>query len=165
MKIPSSCCQLRYKEVFKPSPEAVTIVMEYADDGDLQGKLTQARNLRRPVPEEQVLSWLAQVVLALDHLHANGIIHRDIKTANMFLTKDGTLKLGDFGVSRQFDESADPEMIRCKTPVVSDGLCAYLHDEADVVFAGHADVHGARDMCGWPVRAEGRHLGAGLCRV
>ena len=94
---------IKYHEVFKDSPESLTILMEYADDGDIQGKLLQARKAFRHVPEETILGWLAQVVHALQYLHAHGIIHRDVKTANMFLTKNGTVKLGDFGVSRQFE--------------------------------------------------------------
>jgi serine/threonine protein kinase len=103
--------------VIHGAADVLTIVMEYADDGDLQGKIVQARNTRRPLAEDLILYWTAQVVLALHHLHQNGIIHRDIKTANLFLTKAGLVKVGDFGVSRQFEEGEDPELARCKTPV------------------------------------------------
>ena len=76
--------------------------MEYADDGDVLSKLNQERTANTYIDEETILAWLAQCVNALAHLHSNGIIHRDVKTANMFLTKEGVLKLGDFGGSRHF---------------------------------------------------------------
>ena len=92
----------RYKEVLRPSPETLVIIMEYADDGDVLSKLNQARTAKTYIEEDAVVSWLAQCVNALEYLHSNGIIHRDVKTANMFLTKEGVLKLGDFGGSRHF---------------------------------------------------------------
>ena len=76
--------------------------MEYADDGDVLAKIKLAKETQTYIEEDTVVSWLAQCVVALSHLHSNGIIHRDVKTANMFLTKEGVLKLGDFGVSRHF---------------------------------------------------------------
>jgi serine/threonine protein kinase len=45
-----------------------------------------------------------QILNGLRHLHQNRIVHRDIKSLNIFLTKDGLCKLGDFGVSRQMTE-------------------------------------------------------------
>ena len=92
----------RYKEVLRPSPASLVIIMEYADDGDVLAKIKHAREVQTLIAEETILSWLAQCVVALAHLHSNGIIHRDVKTANMFLTKEGILKLGDFGGSRHF---------------------------------------------------------------
>lgn len=59
--------------------------------------------------EEQLLGYFVQLVAALAHVHAIGILHRDIKTNNVFLTGQGLLKLGDFGISkvrRQTDSCA-----------------------------------------------------------
>ncbi len=72
--------------------------MEYADDGDLQAKVNLASTTHRPIPEDTVLTIGAQVIFALVHLHDQGVLHRDIKTANVFLSKSGSAKLGDFGV-------------------------------------------------------------------
>lgn len=52
------------------------------------------------IPESQIVHWLAQVCLAIQHVHERKIIHRDIKTQNIFLTKEGDVKLGDFGIAR-----------------------------------------------------------------
>jgi len=46
------------------------------------------------------LDWFTQVCLAIKHVHKQKIIHRDIKSQNVFLTKEGKVKLGDFGIAR-----------------------------------------------------------------
>lgn len=48
----------------------------------------------------QVLGWFAQMLLALQHVHSQDVLHRDLKTQNIFLTKEGYIKLGDFGIAR-----------------------------------------------------------------
>ena len=64
------------------------------------------RSERRPYPKlTQAASIFVMITLALRHVHARRIVHRDVKAANVFLTKRGVAKLGDFGVSRQLDVS------------------------------------------------------------
>ena len=80
----------------------IYIVMEYADGGDLAAKIKkQKRELRKPFSEDQILTYFIQVCLALKHLHKKHILHRDLKTMNVFLTSSDVVKLGDFGVSKQ----------------------------------------------------------------
>eukprot|EP00659_Diplonema_papillatum_P015537 gene15537-23709_t len=80
----------------------IYIVMEYADGGDLATKIKkQKREVRKPFTEEQILTYFIQVCLALKHLHKKHILHRDLKTMNVFLTSSDVVKLGDFGVSKQ----------------------------------------------------------------
>lgn len=56
--------------------------------------------------EEQILEWFCQILLAIKDIHAKNIIHRDIKAQNIFLTKTGLVKIGDFGVSTQTSSCA-----------------------------------------------------------
>ena len=77
------------------------IVMEYADGGDLLQKITLARSGKQPkIGEQMVWSYFIQMLHGLQALHDRQIVHRDIKCANLFLTKQGVLKLGDLNVSK-----------------------------------------------------------------
>ena len=74
--------------------------MENADGGDLLAKINAATKARRHICEEQAWSYFIQMVRGLGALHDLKIVHRDIKCANLFLTKDGSVKLGDLNVSK-----------------------------------------------------------------
>ncbi|NWH32930.1 NEK3 kinase, partial [Chloropsis hardwickii] len=86
---------------FKESFEAdghLYIVMEYCDDGDLMQKIKhQGGNL---FPEDTILHWFVQMCLAVKYIHDKRVLHRDIKSKNVFLTQSGKVKLGDFGSAR-----------------------------------------------------------------
>eukprot|EP01012_Entosiphon_sulcatum_P017949 TRINITY_DN226_c0_g1_i1.p1 TRINITY_DN226_c0_g1~~TRINITY_DN226_c0_g1_i1.p1 ORF type:complete len:495 (-),score=82.31 TRINITY_DN226_c0_g1_i1:8-1492(-) len=99
------------------TPEKMYIIMEFADGGDLQGYVRdhKRRNGWKPLPEEQVLLWFVQLCLALDYLHNKRVLHRDLKTANIFLTAQGTVKLGDFGFSKRIQTDRMAHTI-CGTP-------------------------------------------------
>jgi NIMA (never in mitosis gene a)-related kinase 1/4/5 len=74
--------------------------MEYADGGDLQSKINDLKKTYRFMKEEEIWSIFYQMVVGLDALHSIKIVHRDIKCANIFLTKSGHAKLGDLNVSK-----------------------------------------------------------------
>ena len=80
---------------------SLCIVMEHADGGDLLQKITLARSGKVPkISEQTVWSYFIQMLHGLQALHDRHIVHRDIKCANLFLTTDGVLKLGDLNVSK-----------------------------------------------------------------
>lgn len=92
---------ISYKEsFFEDATSTLCIVMEYADDGDLLNKITQTQKARRTIDEAEVWSLFIQMILGLQCLHDLKIVHRDIKCANLFLTKAGVLKMGDLNVSK-----------------------------------------------------------------
>ena len=74
--------------------------MDLADNGDLSSLLNQNRQKHEYVPEKQIWHYFIQLTRGLQTLHDLKIVHRDIKCANIFLTKDGVLKLGDLNVSK-----------------------------------------------------------------
>ncbi|EAX08906.1 NIMA (never in mitosis gene a)-related kinase 3, isoform CRA_b [Homo sapiens] len=86
---------------FKESFEAeghLYIVMEYCDGGDLMQKIKQQKG--KLFPEDMILNWFTQMCLGVNHIHKKRVLHRDIKSKNIFLTQNGKVKLGDFGSAR-----------------------------------------------------------------
>ena len=81
---------------FFPHRGALFIVMEYVEGQDLYDLLEQSPRL----PPDIVVIIALQVARALDYAHFRGVIHRDVKPANIILSKLGTVKLTDFGIAR-----------------------------------------------------------------
>ncbi|KAJ9121012.1 hypothetical protein QFC24_004993 [Naganishia onofrii] len=80
---------------FFKSDEYLYIILEYCENGSLQ---TISKRYGK-FPEDLVAVYISQVLQGLIYLHSQGVIHRDIKGANILTNKDGTVKLADFGVS------------------------------------------------------------------
>ena len=90
-----------YKDAFfNESTNELCIIMEIADGGDLDAKITQAKQLKSFVKEDKIWHIFRQLVEGLVSLHAQKIVHRDIKCANVFLSNNGGVKLGDLNVSK-----------------------------------------------------------------
>jgi NIMA (never in mitosis gene a)-related kinase len=127
---PPAHCSLRYRcyEAIEVPPHGVCLVLEYADDGDLASRITHLQDHKQTFPEETVMLYLVQIVQALQYLHSQGIVHRDIKTANIFLMKPGLVKIGDFGTARELEDRGeeDPTKRTCHTPV---GTPSYMSPE------------------------------------
>lgn len=92
------------------------IVMDYCEGGDLSGRIKKARTQRINFSEAQVLWWFAQGVQALKHIHDLHILHRDLKSANFFLSRSGNLKLGDFGIAKVLECTAACAQTQVGTP-------------------------------------------------
>jgi NIMA (never in mitosis gene a)-related kinase len=63
-----------------------------------------------------VLNWFTQICLALKHVHDRKILHRDLKSQNIFLTKKGMIKLGDFGIARVLSDTKSKAKTVVGTP-------------------------------------------------
>jgi NIMA (never in mitosis gene a)-related kinase len=90
---------VRYKESFIEYGW-MCIVMDYCEGGELGQKIQDTKKARQTIPEEHILRWLTQALLALKCIHSKHILHRDLKPGNFFLTKNGNLKMGDFGIAK-----------------------------------------------------------------
>lgn len=143
VNIIKSCCHvniIRYKEFFiineplateageghsreanqkkqNGSVPTICIVMEYADAGDLQGCIRRYREEKNSyIPEDLVRNWLVQILFAIQYLHKNSILHRDLKTQNIFITSNRLLKIGDFGISKTLSNDIDFATTAIGTP-------------------------------------------------
>ncbi|XP_069711873.1 serine/threonine-protein kinase Nek1 isoform X4 [Phaenicophaeus curvirostris] len=93
-----------YRESFEENG-CLYIVMDYCEGGDLFKRINAQKGIL--FSEDQILDWFVQICLALKHIHDRKILHRDIKSQNIFLTKDGTIQLGDFGIARVLNSTAE----------------------------------------------------------
>lgn len=94
-------------------------ILEYCERGDLFSLVAKHEGF----PEKIALTFFKQILEGIKHMHSKGIAHRDIKPENIFVTKDFTLKIGDFGFAtrkkraRKFSGTLSyscPEMSQCK---------------------------------------------------
>lgn len=114
-----------YKDSYVDRDQFLNIVMVYCDGGDIYSKIKGNQSKGKNFPENQIVDWLAQMALALLYLHERKILHRDMKTQNIFL-KNGKvssnpffievvhhiyipaqIRLGDFGIARVLDNTKD----------------------------------------------------------
>ncbi|KAF5226113.1 hypothetical protein ECC02_000674 [Trypanosoma cruzi] len=123
---------IRYVEFCEEHPH-LYIVMEYADGGDVY---THLKNLKSSVwalggggggvgdgvsstgglTEEQVISLFVQTTMAVKYMHDRRLLHRDIKSQNVFLTQNHVVKLGDFGISTVLMSTVAMAQTMCGTP-------------------------------------------------
>ena len=92
---------ISYKEAFFDDKDSTLgIVMEYADSGDLYQKIVEHKKAAMFFEESDIWRIFIQLVKGLKALHDLKILHRDLKSANVFLESDGSAKLGDLNVSK-----------------------------------------------------------------
>ena len=81
----------------------MNILLELCENGDLEKYLEFQDGV--PLPESQIWKIFSQICFGLLSLHQKNILHRDLKTANIFLTEDFTVKIGDLGIARQMEHT------------------------------------------------------------
>ena len=81
------------------------IVMDYCEKGDLQKRIKRARSSRKIFQQARILDWFVQLCLGLQHIHDKKVLHRDLKTQNVFITKEDRVKIGDFGISKTLENT------------------------------------------------------------
>ncbi|GAB3133779.1 Stk1 family PASTA domain-containing Ser/Thr kinase [Tsukamurella serpentis] len=108
-------------EAQTPAGPLPYIVMEYVDGETLRDVLRRDGT----IAPQAAMTWMADVCAALDFSHRNGIVHRDMKPANVMLTHSGEIKVMDFGIARAM---SDPSAGMTQTAAVI-GTAQYLSPE------------------------------------
>lgn len=92
---------ISYKEAFfDDESRTLCLVLEYADGGDLYQRILQYQKKGKYMSETFIWNLMIQIVRGMKALHDLNILHRDLKSANVFLTKSGEVKIGDMNVSK-----------------------------------------------------------------
>ncbi|XP_017717806.1 PREDICTED: serine/threonine-protein kinase Nek11 isoform X1 [Rhinopithecus bieti] len=91
------------------------IITEYCEGRDLDYKIQEYKEAGKIFPDNQIIDWFIQLLLGVDYMHERRILHRDLKSKNIFL-KNNLLKIGDFGVSRLLMGSCDLATTLTGTP-------------------------------------------------
>ena len=68
--------------------------------GDLSAFIERQEKKRQPITHDLIIKWVSQLCLAIKLVHDRGFIHGDVKPANIFITSQGDIKLGDLGAVR-----------------------------------------------------------------
>ncbi|XP_040595835.1 serine/threonine-protein kinase Nek11 isoform X5 [Mesocricetus auratus] len=98
------------------------IITEYCEGRDLDYKIQECKETGKILPENQIVEWFIQLLLGVNYMHERRILHRDLKSKNIFL-KNNQLKIGDFGVSRLL-------MGSCELATTLTGTPHYMSPEA-----------------------------------
>ncbi|KAI4881642.1 hypothetical protein NFI96_014196 [Prochilodus magdalenae] len=105
---------VNYRESWEGEDCQLYIVMGFCEGGDLYHRLKQQKG--ELLPERQVVEWFVQIAMALQYLHEKHILHRDLKTQNIFLTKTNIIKVGDLGIARVLENQNDMASTLIGTP-------------------------------------------------
>lgn len=108
-------CEFKFARIC-PVGDELMIYMEFCERGDLSSLIRARAADARLLDEDSVLSLFTQICLALDHIHSKRILHRDVKAQNVFVARDGTVRLGDFGISCALNKTGDMARTIMGTP-------------------------------------------------
>eukprot|EP00392_Amoebophrya_sp_AT5.2_P011573 g11652.t1 len=113
-------CIAQLRDVIWFSDHRYWLILDFYAGGDLEGRI--ARASFEGMPRLKILNWFAQLAMALKFLHARGIMHRDVKPANVFLTKAENAVLGDLGICKARCWSASIRATETKSETIANNM-------------------------------------------
>lgn len=122
------------------------IVMELCENGSLQDVIEYMSSSNSRFTEYQIWKILLQIATGLGQIHLAGIVHLDIKPANVLIDRHGNLKIGDFGLSMRLGESRDPDMEGDKYYMAPETLEGIYGPAADIFSLGLLVLEIAADV-------------------
>lgn len=110
---------ISYVDSFISKSNKLCIITEYFKNGDLASFISKHRSTNTPIYEQLILKWIYQLTTAISYIHSKNIIHNDIKPGNIFITDTFDIKIADFGISFNIND----------TPKTNIGTPLYLPPE------------------------------------
>ncbi|KAL4511939.1 hypothetical protein ABPG72_012784 [Tetrahymena utriculariae] len=107
---------IAYRESFVDKDRYLCIVMDYCEGGDLYNQIIEQKKTGQGFTEQQILEWFVQICFGLKFIHDRRILHRDLKTQNIFLTKSKQIKIGDFGIAKVLQNTCEMAKTAIGTP-------------------------------------------------
>ena len=95
---------VKYYESFEYDKK-MNIIMEYCENGDLSEYIEKERNTKNKLDEDEIYKIFIKILIGLADIHKVKILHRDLKSLNIFLKKDMDIRIGDFGISKLLDKT------------------------------------------------------------
>ncbi|KAG5417651.1 CDC15 [Candida metapsilosis] len=110
---------------FVKTPSSLNVILEYCEGGSLR-QLYKKR--KSGLTEIEIVKYVREILAGLNYLHEQGVVHRDVKAANVLLNDKGEVKLADFGVaskvnSEHFTVVGTPNWMAPETVLGGEGLC------------------------------------------
>ena len=124
---------VKYYDSFE-NENALNIVMEFCDNGDLNDFIESKKKTKKLLKEELIMQIFIKIVIGLAYLHKHNILHRDLKTPNIFLTHGLEIKIGDLGVAKVLSHTSFAKTLIGTPYYLSPEICEEkpYNDKSDV---------------------------------
>ncbi|KXZ47617.1 hypothetical protein GPECTOR_34g776 [Gonium pectorale] len=96
---------IRYRESFVDKDGSLCIVTSFCEEGDLFTRIRKKASQKEYFTEQEVMNMFVQIASAISYIHSKRVLHRDLKTQNIFIARGGIIKLGDFGISKVLERT------------------------------------------------------------